>query len=103
MNFSSLIQKLSQRQSLLAPEMEFSMGEILSEKLSENDVITFLTLLRDKGETSEEIFGAVNVLRKKMTSFPLTSAKGALRGRLNPALPVEGATQAPIIGRLTQR
>lgn len=58
------IEKLKSRESLTEAEMVEVMREIMSGKVSEFDMISFLTLLRDKGETLPEILGAVRVMRE---------------------------------------
>ncbi len=41
-----------------------AMKEIMSGKVSEEEIVSFLTLLRDKGETLPEILGAARVMRE---------------------------------------
>ncbi|MDO8520124.1 MAG: anthranilate phosphoribosyltransferase [Deltaproteobacteria bacterium] len=60
-------------QNLTAAEMESRMEEIFSGKLSDVEIIRFLTLLRDKKETAEEVAGAVTALRKKAIRLPCKS------------------------------
>lgn len=50
--------------------METALEEILSGKVEEKDIVSWLTLLRNKGETAEEIRGAVIALRKKAVLLP---------------------------------
>lgn len=68
--FESFIHKLSRNQDLTSTEMEHALEAILGGGVDEEDIIRFLTLLRDKGETSEEIKGAVVTLRKKFQKLP---------------------------------
>lgn len=59
-----ILKKIEQRNSLTEVEMISSMKEIMTGKVSEEEIVQFLTLLRDKGETLEEILGAARVMRE---------------------------------------
>ena len=63
--FQDCINKLSRKQNLTVAEMESALDAILSGGVSQTDIILFLTLLRDKGESPEEIKGAVTALRQR--------------------------------------
>lgn len=67
---NKFIKKLSEKKNLSADEMEKALEVILGGGVGEEDIVQFLTLLRDKGETSEEIKGAVITLRKKFQKLP---------------------------------
>ncbi len=69
--FQEILKKLEGREALNSSAMEESMNAILSGNISEADSIRFLTLLRDKGETVEEIKGAVLAIRSKATNLSL--------------------------------
>ncbi len=64
MNFSLLIQKLNEKESLRSEEMTFAMKSLMSGQAAEPEVVSFLTALRDKGESKDEIAAAVRVLRE---------------------------------------
>lgn len=59
-----VIQKLSAHQSLSEPEMISAMKEIMAGRVPEGEIVSFLTLLRDKGETLPELLGAARVMRE---------------------------------------
>lgn len=71
--FSEILTKLSRKEPLSVDEMDRAMSEILSAKISEQDIILFLTRLRDKVETVDEIEGAARALRAKMIRCPVES------------------------------
>jgi len=64
------IGKLVLRRDLAEGEMEGVMGEITSGGVSAEQIAAFLTALRMKGETVEEITKAAKVLRKKVPMIP---------------------------------
>lgn len=64
------ISKLKLKQDLTAFEMQQTLDLILDGKVDEATLIQFLTLLRDKKESAEEIKGAVISLRKKSVLLP---------------------------------
>lgn len=66
------IQKLKSATSLTAQEVEEDFAQIFSGKVEEKFLIQYLTLLRDKGETTEEIKGAILTLQKKALRLPIT-------------------------------
>lgn len=67
--FKSYLQKLQVKKNLTDSEMRTAMEELLTGFVPKPDIISFLTLLRDKGETMDEIKGAVMALRQKMAPF----------------------------------
>ena len=67
--------KLENKQNLTAGEMEACMEDMVSGTLSDAEIIRFLTLLRDKKETPEEVQGAILALRKKSGNAPLQTAR----------------------------
>lgn len=69
-DITKFIDRLSRREDLSDAEMESILDQILGQKIAEADLIRFLTLLRDKGETVGEIEGAIASLRKKAARFP---------------------------------
>src|SRR5262245_29193071 len=66
-----VLQKLKASRSLSEDEMVGVMKEIMSGKTPEDEILTFLTLLRDKGEVLAEIKGAVRVLREFMVKVSI--------------------------------
>ncbi|MBI3541456.1 MAG: anthranilate phosphoribosyltransferase [Deltaproteobacteria bacterium] len=60
----SILERLKSGQSLTESEMISSMKEIMSSRVPEEEIVSFLTLLRDKGETLEELLGAARVMRE---------------------------------------
>jgi anthranilate phosphoribosyltransferase len=59
-----IINELVQKKDLTAEQMQAVMHEILSGSTDTADIIAFLTNLNDKGETVEELTGAVSVMIK---------------------------------------
>ncbi|QQR79975.1 MAG: anthranilate phosphoribosyltransferase [Deltaproteobacteria bacterium] len=64
MNFSSLIQKLLEKESLHLEEMAFAMKSLMAGQVAEEEIVSFLTALRDKGESRDEIVAAAQVMRE---------------------------------------
>ncbi len=63
------INKLTLRQDLNGDEMKEVMIEILSEMATPSQVASFITALRMKGETAEEIASAAEVFREKISKI----------------------------------
>lgn len=63
------ISMLTQRIDLSESEMIATMTELMEGKLTDAQVGSFLTALRMKGETVEEIAGAARVMREKSTTI----------------------------------
>ncbi|WP_310599005.1 anthranilate phosphoribosyltransferase [Desulfobulbus sp.] len=61
------IAKVVALEHLSEPEMIFVMQEIMSGEASDAQIGAFITALRMKGETIDEIVGAVRVIRQKAT------------------------------------
>ena len=61
------IQKVVDRQNLTERETVGTMNEIMSGEATSAQVASFITALRIKGETIEEITGAARVMREKST------------------------------------
>jgi anthranilate phosphoribosyltransferase len=55
---------LSQQSDLTASQMEMVMEEIMTGRVKTPQIVGFLTALNKRGETPEEIFGAVKVMRR---------------------------------------
>ncbi len=61
-----IISKLIEKNNLTPEEMEISMQEIMTNQATPSQIASFLTALRLKGETIEEITSAAVILRKHM-------------------------------------
>ncbi len=64
MNFRDILQKLARKEALEKTEMESAMEEIVVGKAQDADIEEFLVLLRQKGETADEITAAATVMRR---------------------------------------
>jgi len=64
-----ITQVLAQKQNLTASQMQAVMEEILTGKADIEQVVSFLTLLSNKGESVEEITAAVSVMRRHATKI----------------------------------
>lgn len=69
------IQKVVNKENLTENEMVEVMTEIMSGEATEAQIAAFITALRMKGETVEEITGAAKVLRQFVTPIRLTKGK----------------------------
>ncbi len=69
------LQKLFLRENLSSEEIKKAMTYCLSEQSTDSEIAAFLTALRMKGETPEEIAGMVEVIRKQsdMSTIQLAS------------------------------
>ena len=65
------ILKVVEREDLTRAEMEEAMREVMDGEAGQAAIASFITALRMKGETVEEITGAARVLRRKATRIPL--------------------------------
>jgi len=63
------ITRLAAGDSLTADECRLAIGSILDGRTSEAATASFLTALRVKGETGDELFGAVSAIRERMIAF----------------------------------
>ncbi len=61
------IAKVIERQNLSDEEARLAMGEIMSGEATPAQISAFLTALRMKGETPEEITGCARAMREKVT------------------------------------
>lgn len=68
------IQKVIAGNTLTEAEMVDTMNEIMEGKATDAQIACFLTALRLKGETVEEITGAARVMRAKATPVPTKQA-----------------------------
>ncbi|WP_028855525.1 anthranilate phosphoribosyltransferase [Psychrilyobacter atlanticus] len=60
-----IMEKLIRGENLTESQMNYAMTEIMEGRVSEIHITSFLTALRVKGETSEEISGGAKVMREK--------------------------------------
>ncbi|GAB5408768.1 MAG: anthranilate phosphoribosyltransferase [Balneolaceae bacterium] len=68
MNIKEILEKLSFANDLTSAEAEDSMNSIMSGEFNTEQVAGFLTAMRLKGETSEELTAFVKVMREKAVS-----------------------------------
>jgi len=66
-----VIGKVVLKENLTAEEMEEVMGEIIAKRASTEQIASFLTALRMKGETPEEITAAARVLKEGSSKMNL--------------------------------
>ncbi len=60
-----ILEKLRQKKNLTFDESKSAFELLMTGKASEDEIYSFLTLLSEKGEVSDEIAGGVYVLREK--------------------------------------
>ena len=65
----SAVERLVAGVTLSAPETRAAVAAMLDGEVSEAATAAFLTALRIKGETGEELLGAVAAIRDRMTTF----------------------------------
>ncbi|HUG20617.1 MAG TPA: anthranilate phosphoribosyltransferase [Planctomycetaceae bacterium] len=71
------LEKLLEQQNLTAEETRATVLEIMNGQSSEPEIAAFLTALRIKGETVDEIAGAARAMREKAARIP-TNVTGKL-------------------------
>ena len=64
-NFNDYIKSIKDGTNLSISESEDAFDQILLQKINDNEIIKFLTSLSNKGESVDEIFGAVKSIKKK--------------------------------------
>ena len=62
---NQFIEKLKNKQNLSFEESKAAFQLLMEGKVDNNKIFDFLTLLSEKGESSDEIAGGVYVLRNK--------------------------------------
>jgi anthranilate phosphoribosyltransferase len=72
------IGKVVNREDLSQAEMEAVMNEIMSGEATPAQIGAFITALRMKGETVDEIVGAARVMREKATKIKVSDASLSL-------------------------
>jgi anthranilate phosphoribosyltransferase len=86
MTIHSSIEKLRENQSLTREEAREVMEELLSGSVPDEQIVTLLVALRDKGETSEELVGFAGVMRERaaeiLRAAGVTAAALAAEGPL---------------------
>jgi anthranilate phosphoribosyltransferase len=68
------IEQLAQRRDLTEAEMIAAMTEVMEGRATDAQIAAFITALRMKGETIDEITGAARVMREKATRVPVGGA-----------------------------
>ncbi len=71
MDFQTLLHKVVLGDSLTEDEMVFAMDRIMEGEIDSTLIASFLTALRMKGESVEEILGAARVMRKRAQRLDL--------------------------------
>jgi len=67
------IEKITGGSDLTRQEIESIMEQIMTGALDLPDIVSFLTLLRDKGESTDEITGAATIMRKHATPIKVSA------------------------------
>jgi anthranilate phosphoribosyltransferase len=63
------LEKLIEGKSLMEYEMEEAVQEIFKQDTTDSEIASFLTGLKSKGETAEEVSGLVKAIRKHALNF----------------------------------
>ncbi len=69
--FNEMVKKLLEKKNLDPPEMAYCMERIMSGEVTEIQIAAFLTALKIKGETVEEIASAAHIMREKAEKVAL--------------------------------
>ncbi|KIY22666.1 MULTISPECIES: anthranilate phosphoribosyltransferase [Mesobacillus] len=64
------LEMLIEGKSLQEQEMEEAVQGIFAQEVSDSEIASFLTGLKSKGETAEEVSGLVKAIRKHALNFP---------------------------------
>ena len=64
-NFTDYIKSIKDGVDLSSKDSENAFDQILLQKVGDSEIIEFLTSLSKKGESVDEIFGAVISIKKK--------------------------------------
>lgn len=75
MMIKEAINKIVGMKSLSESEMILVMNQIMDGQASDAQIASFITALRMKGETVEEITGAAKVMRQKAISIPVKNGR----------------------------
>jgi anthranilate phosphoribosyltransferase len=65
----TILQRLSDRESLTEAEMKEAMDTIFSNDVTDSEIAAFMVSLKTKGETVDEIAGIVRAMRDKSLTF----------------------------------
>lgn len=76
MSFTPFLHQLAEKKDLSTTEARQAFDTIFEGKVSPHDIAAFLTGLRDKGETIDEILGAAQSMRSRM--LPVKAPEGAM-------------------------
>ena len=63
------LERLIERKSLMENEMEEAIQDMFTKEITDSEIAAFLTGLKSKGETAEEVTGLVKAIRKHSLSF----------------------------------
>ncbi len=77
MEFTDILEKLVQQQDLNAGEAEHALSAIISGDVENEQIAAFLTAMRTKGETTEELTSFVRVMREAAVK-PEVNVEGAV-------------------------
>jgi len=69
MEFLQILNKLMTKKDLLEDEAAFALEEIMQGKINNSQIASFLTSLKSKGESIEEIVAFVKIMRKNAINF----------------------------------
>ena len=72
--FNKMVAKLLEKKNLESGEMAYCMEQIMSGEISEVQMAAFLTALKIKGETVDEIASAARIMREKAEKVVLDNA-----------------------------
>lgn len=72
MQIAQLLEKLADRQSLTVEETRLAFEQIMTGSVPEPELASFLTALRVRGETVDELFGAASIMRQKVVPLGAT-------------------------------
>lgn len=70
-DFHEILRRLTNRETLSRAESKAALAEILAGRVSEIGISSFLTALAVRGETSDELTGAVDAVRRETTRVEL--------------------------------
>jgi anthranilate phosphoribosyltransferase len=73
---SQALERLAAGESLSAAQCQEAVAAILDDQAADADTKAFLTTLHQKGESAEELLGAVRAIRQRMIAFDSGPAAG---------------------------
>lgn len=69
MNFADCLQLVEQGQDLEIHQMELAIAAMMDGSIAEDDMARFLLRLKEKGEAVDEVVGAAQAMRSRMTKI----------------------------------